>query len=87
MANCKQCGIEVSGKYEYCFECNKKQQDSKAKSGEAIVDGLSKINNNLYFIRTALAVVLKQNHNCEVVWNKDKKDFEVIVGKFEENTK
>ena len=78
MANCEGCGIEISGKYKYCYDCNQKQKALTANTD--IANQLSAINNNLYHLTVAMAVILEKNFNCKIVWvsatEKEKAHFE-----------
>ena len=79
LKKCLECGVDIADNYVYCAKCAKeikedKKQAQKTESPQDTTE-LSKINNNLYFIRTALAVMLKQNYKIEIVWSKEKKAF------------
>lgn len=74
-----ECGAEIEDKYEMCFMClKKKKQEESKQSGSEIVSELGKINNNLYYLRRALGIILRDKHEIELKWEKvddEKSDF------------
>lgn len=76
MKKCKDCGKEISEKFEFCYECNKKHKTTKPDSD--VANWLSKINNNLYRIIKQNDVILREKYHLKVQWSKEKKDFEEI---------
>ena len=77
MANCKKCGIEINDKYEFCFKCSqglKKESNEKPENSE-LLKALGQINNNLFYLRTALAVILKKDYKTVLEWSKEEKNF------------
>lgn len=89
MKKCPDCENEIEEKYARCLSCNeKKKKESStnckncqisipAENTLCIPCGLSQINNNLYALRTILEFALKDLMGAKLVWNKEKKLFEV----------
>lgn len=74
--NCKKCGNpKKDDQYEYCWDCAQALKQAKQSNNEALVDELSHINNNVYFIRRALAVIIRESYGIEIHWESSKKDF------------
>lgn len=77
MNYCLTCGIKISDQYVFCKECNDKRtiSVSNALKSDEIINELSKINNNLYFLRVALSIILEKKLKTEVYWDKEVKKF------------
>ena len=64
-----ECGAEIEDKYEQCFNCmKKKRQEESSKSQSEIVTELGKLNNNLYYLRRAWGIILRDGHKKELKW-------------------
>ena len=74
MGKCTECGTIVEDKYKYCLDCLKKIKEGNQNADT--VSELGKLNNNLYYLRRGLAIILREKYNKKVDWNKAKKDFE-----------
>lgn len=74
MKNCLICKKEIPDQYIYCAECavkeKKEKEVSKEQNNKDIIAELSKINNNLYFLRTAFAILLKKEYKTEIISDK-----------------
>lgn len=77
MNYCLSCGKSILDKYIYCQGCNEKRNPvSNSLKSDEIINELSKINNNLYFLRVALSLILEKQFKMEVYWDKKTKKFE-----------
>jgi hypothetical protein len=79
MSKCEVCGKEIDSKYKFCIACSQKLKEEKtdrgfSDSGE-VVKAIQQVNNNLYFIRTALAFVIKKKYRTEIIWDSESKTF------------
>lgn len=73
---CEQCGIaDIDEKYKICQKCHNENLAEKKNENGAILKELGAINNNLYFLRRAMAIQLKQQFGKTIIWDKEKKDF------------
>lgn len=77
MKNCEKCGAEIGDQYKYCKPCSDKMKSELKEQGGDIVKAISAVNNNLFFIRRYLEIQLAAKKQS-LVWNKEKKDFELV---------
>ena len=76
MGICEKCGTEIDNQYKYCLKClNDIKAANKDVSNKELITALGQINNNLYYLRRATALLLKDKYKTEIVWDKTKKDF------------
>lgn len=77
---CKDCGVTIDQKYEFCSDCFKK---NSSEQNAGVINTLQQLNNNLYAIRTILEEIISKQYNEKLVWEKQKKRFEIILFKQE----
>jgi hypothetical protein len=87
MGKC-ECGAEIDDKYIYCVNCVKKKQQANKEVGAVretpagasgdLADLLSKINSNLYALRTIEEYKLGIDYRAELKTNAETKRLEVI---------
>jgi hypothetical protein len=85
MGKCELCGAEISDQYKFCIACVNKMKQANVQTGavvsagdSAVADLLSKINSNLYALRTIEEYKLRIDYRAELKTNPESKRLEVV---------
>lgn len=72
---CEDCGVAIQDQYIVCAPCSTKRKQNRTPENDPLLKAIGAVNNNLYFLRRALEIQLRETFKTSIVWDKTKKDF------------